>query len=180
MKRAPGSKMRTTTAGPRLRCFLSVQACFQWICISAVLFTPASVLSQSICVPTKNGSLNCKEEKVSSNLVVLNATTVRGTFKGPTGAPIQFNRTIVQVRSLDSQAILASEVLDRQGRFDLGDVPAGRFRWIVFQQQGSKIHRLPLFDQPRPVSCSGKQAYRLDVVLTMHGTDQPFESCPPE
>ena len=178
MKRTSGSTIRTTTAGPRLRRLSTTQTCLELICVLVVLIASVYARAQFICVPAKNCS--CDEEKVFPNLRVLNSTTLRGAFTDPTGAPITFSRTIVQVRDLKSQAVLASAVLDGQGRFDLGEVPAGQFRFIAFQRQGSKIRRLPLFNQPRPVSCSDKQACRLDIVLTMHATDQPFELCPPK
>jgi hypothetical protein len=144
---------------------------------AAVLF-PVLLQGQLICNPPSICS--CENEKVSPNLTIERPVKLTGLLVDPSGAPIQFNRTTVQVRKPGNHEVLFSAVLDRQGRFDLGTVPAGRFRLIAFWTQPEKVSRLPLFDQPKPVSCSSANKCELKIVLALHGTDQGFEFCPPK
>jgi hypothetical protein len=87
---------------------------------------------------------------------------------------------MIQVRNPGNNKVLSSAVLDEQGRFDLGTVPAGRFRLIAFWTQAKKVSRLPLLDQPESVYCSSENECELKIVLVLHGTDQRFEFCPPK
>jgi hypothetical protein len=111
---------------------------------------------------------------------VINSVKLTGALLDPTGAPIQFNMTTVQVRDPRNNTVLFSTVLDEKGGFDLGIVPAGKYRLVTFWMDGKKVSRLPLFDQPKPVRCSGQGVCELKIVLSVHGTDLPFESCPPK
>jgi hypothetical protein len=114
------------------------------------------------------------------NLTIAKPVKLTGVLFDPSGAPIQFNKTVIQVRNSRNNGVLFSAVLDEKGRFDLGVVPVGNFRLIALWEQGAKVRRLPLFDQPKPVSCSGENECHLEIVLAVHGTDEPFESCPPK
>jgi hypothetical protein len=151
---------------------------FRICSLLTILLLPSSLQGQLICNPPELCS--CEKEEVSPNLTI--ATTVRltGALFDASGAPIQFNRTIVQVLNPKSNQILTSAILDEEGRFDLGIVPPGRFRLIAFWSQEKKVIRLPLFDQPKPVSCRGEDECHLEILLALHGTDQRFESCPPK
>jgi len=91
-----------------------------------------------------------------------------------------FNMTTIQVRHAWKNKVLFSAVLDGKGRFDLGTVPAGKYRLVAFWIDGKRVRRLPLFDQPKPVSCSAEVNCKLDIVLELHASDQQFEFCPPK
>jgi hypothetical protein len=152
-----------------------------WIQISIAimaLLVPANLYCQLICNPPEICS--CDKEKVSPNLTIANPVKLTGALYDATGEPIRFNRTVIQVRDAENNKVLLSAVLDEEGRFDLGTVPAGRFRLIAMWEKEHEVARLPLFDQPKPVSCSGENGCHLQIVLALHGTDQRFESCPPK
>jgi hypothetical protein len=149
------------------------------ICIAiSTLLIPANLYCQLICNPT--AICSCDKEEVSPNLTIASPVKLTGALYDASGAPIQFHKTIIQMRNAKNNKVLLSTVLDEKGRFDLGNVPAGRFRLIAMWEKEKEVVRLPLFDQPKPVSCSGENACHLDIVLALHGTDQRFESCPPK
>jgi hypothetical protein len=149
------------------------------ICIAlSMLLLPANLQCQFIC--TTAGNCSCENEKVLPNLTIANRAKLTGVLFDPSAAPIQFNKTVIQVRNPKNNKVLFSAVLDDKGRFDFGTVPIGTFRLIALWEQGTNVRRLPLFDQPKPVLCSGENECHLEIVLTMHGTDQPFEFCPPK
>ena len=126
------------------------------------------------------GNLPCGREIVTPNLSITKPVKLIGSISDTTGSPIQYNKTIIQVRNLKKDTVLSSAVLDELGRFDLGIVPVGNYRLVVFRMEGKKVIRLPLFDQPKPVSCLSEKECKLEIVLALHGTDQPFEFCPPK
>jgi len=153
--------------------------------ILAFFLLSAGLNGQLLCIDTRNGrstegDCSCKGERVTRNLTVAGPVKLTGSLFDGTGAPIRYNQTIIQVRKLQKNKVLSSAVLDQQGRFDLGTVPAGEYRLIAFRMEGKKVSRLPTFDQPKPVSCSSEHECKLEIVLAMHGTDQPFEFCPPK
>jgi len=152
--------------------------------ILAILSLSASLDGQLVCIDLDNGqshegTCSCKYEKVYPNLTIARPVKLTGYFFDQTGAPISFNKTVIQVRSPKDDSVLFSTELDQQGRFDLGAVPAGTFRLIAFWIHEKKVTRLPLFDQPKPVSCSSDNKCELSIVLAIHGTDLPYEFCPP-
>lgn len=144
----------------------------------ATFLLPPGLQGQLICNPPEICS--CEKEEVSPNLTIGTAVRLTGVLFDASGAPIQFNRTIVQVLNPKNNEILSSATLDEKGRFDLGVVPAGRFRLIAFWSQEKKARRLPLFDQPKALSCTGENECHLQILLALHGTDQRFEFCPPK
>ena len=148
-----------------------------FIAISTLLI-PANLYCQLICNPPEICS--CDKEKVSPNLTIASPVKLTGALYDASGAPIRFNKTIIQVRDAENNKVLSSAALNEKGRFDLGTVPAGRFRLIAMWEKEKGVARLPLFDQPKPVSCSGENVCNLEIVLESHGTDQRFESCPPK
>jgi hypothetical protein len=156
------------------------------ICGLLVIFLlPVSLKGQLLCIDTLNGrsregDCTCEDEKVTPNLTIAKPVKLTGSLSDATGAPIQFSGTTIQVRDPLKGKVLFSAILDQQGRFDLGIVPAGSYRLVAFRKEGKKVRRLPTFDQPKPEYCSSENECKLEIVLTMHGSDQPFEFCPPK
>lgn len=146
--------------------------------ICLIFLIAASASAQFICVPGKNCS--CEDERVVPNLTVAQPARFEGALFDPSGAPITFEKTTVEVVSPSTDKVLASASLNEEGRFDLGIIPAGKFRIIALWQQNGKAKRLPLFDQPTPITCSAAGDCEIKIVLKLHGTDQPFEFCPPK
>jgi hypothetical protein len=159
-----------------------------WLQISALLaifLLPLGIMGQLLCIDTRSGrstegDCSCENEKVSPNLTVAKPVKLSGSLFDQTGAPIDYKETVIEVRDPLKNKTLFSAILDQQGRFDLGVVPEGTYRLVAFRREGTKASRLPLFDQPKLVSCSGENECKLEIVLAMHGTDQPFEFCPPK
>jgi hypothetical protein len=146
--------------------------------IVAVFSLPVGLHGQLICLPS--GNCSCENEKISPNLTIARPVKLTGALIDPSGAPLHFNMTTIQVRNLKNNEVLFSSILDEQGRFDLGTVPAGKFRLVAFWMEEKRVRRLPLFDQPKPVFCLSENECKLEIVLALHGTDQPFEFCPPK
>jgi hypothetical protein len=122
----------------------------------------------------------CADEKVTPNLSISKPVKLNGTLLDETGAPIIFERTLVQIRDQKTDAVLLSAPPDEKGKFDLGRVPAGEFRFIAVQLRAGKTVRLPLADQPKALICSDDAECRLKIVIHFHGTDNPIDFCPPK
>jgi hypothetical protein len=68
-----------------------------------------------------------------------------------------------------------------QGLFDLGVVPAGEFRLIAARKKADgSLERLPETDQPKRMICTEESECKVIAVQHIHGTDHPFEFCPPK
>ena len=159
------------------------------ICILALssAATPAQTLclgkSGKPCTPEEARHVQeqrCKDEVSSPNLSIASSVRLTGVLLDPTGAPITFEKTMVQLKDPRSNAALRSVPLDSEGRFDLGAVPAGEFRLIAVMLKNGKPARLPLADQPKALSCSKADQCRLEITIHFHGTDDPVDLCPPK
>jgi hypothetical protein len=122
----------------------------------------------------------CDDEIVTSNLFVAKPVKLIGVLFDPTGAPITFEKTFIQIRDSQSKIVLLSTQLDVKGRFDLGTVPAGNYRFLAVWIKEGKIKRLPLADQPTDLFCSDETECVLRIVIRFHGTDNPIDFCPPK
>ncbi len=121
----------------------------------------------------------CANEKVLPNLSIAKPVKLSGILLDPTGAPITYKDTLVQIRSPQTGTVLFSALLDGKGQFDLGTVSAGEFRFIAVMIKDRRFNRLPLTDQPTALSCNNETACNLKIVIHFHGTDNPIDSCPP-
>ncbi|MGD0902893.1 MAG: carboxypeptidase-like regulatory domain-containing protein [Terracidiphilus sp.] len=146
----------------------------------AVLLLPVGLQCQIGCFPP--GGCSCEDEKVSPNLTITNRVKLTGSLLDAFGEPLRYNESIIHIEVRDplTNEVLSSAAIDERGRFDLGAVPAGKYRLVAFRLLGKKPSRLPLLDQPKPVSCSSKNQCKLEIVLTMHETDVPYLFCPPK
>jgi hypothetical protein len=117
---------------------------------------------------------------VTPNLTIAKPVKLTGYISDRTGAPMHLNETTIQVRKPWKNKVLFSAIVDEQGRFDLGTIPAGKYRLVTFWMEGKRVRRLPLFDQPKPMFCSSENECQLKIELELHGTDEQFEFCPPK
>ena len=119
---------------------------------------------------------------IDVTLSAANETAYNGANPSPFGfgAVIHLNGTTIQVRKPWKNTVLFSSIIDEQGRFDIGLVPAGKYRLVIFWIKDKKVSRLPLFDQPKPMVCSSENECKLKIELELHSTDQQFEYCPPK
>ncbi|MGA3012101.1 MAG: hypothetical protein ABSD72_17730 [Terracidiphilus sp.] len=122
----------------------------------------------------------CANEKVLPNLSITKPVKLSGVLLDETGAPILYDRTLIQIRDLKAEKVLFTADLDGKGQFDLGDVPAGKFCFLVIWLNDGKIRRLPIVDQPKDLLCSAENVCNLKIVIHFHGTDNPIDSCLPK
>jgi hypothetical protein len=125
---------------------------------------------------------SCENEKTPPpNFTVTKAVRVTELLIEEHGAPFVFENTIIQVRTEKDKAVIVTASVDSQGKFDLGIVPAGQYRLIAARRfQNGKLGRQPEADQPRPMVCTGEADCSITAVQHLHGTDLPFEFCPPQ
>jgi hypothetical protein len=95
--------------------------------------------------------------------------------------PFVFNDTIIEVRNQETRAVVVHAKVDKEGQFDLGLIAAGKYRLIAAREKpNGKLERMALANQPSPMSCIGDSACRVVAIQHLHGTDLPFEFCPPK
>lgn len=156
---------------------------------------PFSLSGQSVCM--KNGQLCsleeskeaqdriCDAEAAPANLTIAEPVELSGVLLDESGAPVVFERlipghhTIVQIRNPQDGKILLSAQLNQEGRFEFDQVPAGAYRLVAVSEKLGGFRRLPLSDQPRPMSCSVAGECHVEAVIRYHGTDDPIDLCPP-
>src|SRR5580658_5369256 len=132
------------------------------------LLVPATTFGQLVCL---NGECSCDDERAPlPNLSVSRPVHVTGTLVDDVGAPFVFENTIVQLRTAKNKVVIVTVSVDRQGRFDIGVVPAGQYRLIAARRwDNGKLSRQPLFDQPKPMTCSGESDCLITAVQHQHG-----------
>jgi hypothetical protein len=107
--------------------------------VLVLAFLPSGLQCQLVSVSGEDNF--CKNEKVSPNLTVTAQIRLTGAVFDQTGAPIHFNTTTIQVRDPQENKVLFSAVLDERGQFDLGAIPVGTYRLILFQMKDKKVTR---------------------------------------
>jgi hypothetical protein len=122
----------------------------------------------------------CADEKVLPNLFMVKSVKLNGVLLDETGAPVIFEKTLVQIRDQKTNTVLLSASLNEKGQFDFGLVPADEYRFLALWMKDGKIRRLPIADQPKTLSCSGEKECNLTIVIHFHGTDNPIDFCPPK
>lgn len=144
--------------------------------VAAILAT-GPAFSQLIC---EGNSCACDQEKAPlPNFSVASSVHVVGRLVDETGVP--FEDAVIQLREPRSNTVIATVEVNRQGQFDLGVVPKGLFRLIAARRtKNGALERLPGMDQPKLMTCSAERDCAVDAVLRVHGTDLPFEFCPPQ
>jgi hypothetical protein len=109
-------------------------------------------------------------EHIRPNLDIAQPAQVRGTITDGQGAPLKNSR--VELRKYISEKKQTSFVVvktDTAGHYDLGTVPAGRYRLL-----GSATRA---FKQPETLKCSSVDC-ELNITLQVNATDQPDSICP--
>ena len=147
--------------------------------VASVFWFPMSLWSQLICL---GDACSCKNEKdAPPNLSIGKPVRVQGVLLDDVGAVFAYEDTIVQVRNPKTKRVLISVSVDAKGQFVLGTVPAGEYRFIAARKKkDGTLVRQPLMDQPKPMSCSSDSACWIEAIQHQHGTDMPFEFCPPK
>ena len=113
---------------------------------------------------------DCKNRHIKPNLQLSNPTHLFGVLADPSGAP--FKRSKVELRrwiSATDQSSLKMVETDDNGRFDIGMIEAGRYRFLPSASGG--------FRQPESLSCPETEC-RVELVLQVNDTDTPESVCP--
>ncbi len=113
---------------------------------------------------------DCKNRHIKPNLQLSKPTHLFGVLADPSGAP--FKRSKVELRkwiSATDQASLKVVETDNGGRFDIGMIEAGRYRFLPSASRG--------FKQPESLSCPEAEC-RVELVLQVNPTDTPDSVCP--
>jgi hypothetical protein len=159
--------------------------------ICALISFPAFSSGQNVCIgkggnpctPEESRQIQeqlCKAEASPPNLSVASPARLTGALLDPTGAPIVFEKIMVQIKAPKTDTVLRSVPVDGKGHFDLGLTPAGQFRLIAMVLKDGKPGRLPLAEQPRALTCPNENDCRLEITIRFHGTDNPIDFCPPK
>ena len=150
------------------------------IALIAVLYASTVAFGQLVCT---GDACSCENETTPPpNFSVSKAAHVTGTLiEEESGAPFAFENTIVQVRTIKERLAIVTATVDSRGQFDLGIIPAGQYRLIAARRlQNGKLERQPEADQPKSMACTGGSDCSITAVQHLHGTDLPFEFCPPQ
>ncbi|MEO6965779.1 MAG: carboxypeptidase-like regulatory domain-containing protein [Acidobacteriaceae bacterium] len=150
----------------------------------AMLGSTSFLFSQTVCVGTSQQQCieaqkqKCASEPAPANFELPKDRVVQGTVADTTGE--SFQGVEVQLRIPKTGSVVQS-VAAKDGTFNLGMVNAGFYRLIVVKQGEQGIKRLRMWDQPKSLVCADStSAYRISVVLTLHGTDNTIDFCPPK
>ena len=155
--------------------------------LSSVLF------AQVVCTGTTQQCIEaerklCASEPAPANFDLPEDQSVAGTVLDPTGARFNdvdenganFNDVEVELRWPKSGAVLQSTP-SKNGTFDFGKVKAGSYRLVVVKRSPSGPERLKGWDQAKSLDCKDVTTNcEITVVLTVHGSDDPIDFCPPK
>ena len=139
-----------------------------WKLGASLVLLGSPALSQKIIQPWE---VPCNEEAVRPNLELREPQHVFGELKDESGAP--FSKSPVVLRKLDANGKFAAYRTvntSKDGRYDLGTVDAGRYRFLPAPNRG--------FKQPENVRCGEGQDCEVKLVIQVSPTDQEFVGCP--
>jgi hypothetical protein len=113
----------------------------------------------------------CSEEIVKSNFDVRSQQHVTGELSDQSGAPFKDSKVILRKEDEKGQFIDYRTVpTDKTGRFDLGVVDGGKYRFLPGPNRGFVI--------PNEVACAERPNCDLKLVLQASWSDQSFGGCP--
>jgi hypothetical protein len=72
--------------------------------------------------------------------------------------------------SEERQIAVKAVLTDQDGRFDLGAIKSGRYRFLPSPSRA--------FQQPERLGCPNRDNCQLDITLKANPTDLPESSCP--
>ncbi len=154
---------------------LAVLSAARWIPLVAVV----SVLRLSSCLAfgqlVEIGPGNphaCEEVRVQPNLILSRPIPVEGHVEDQSGAAVANTRLELRTyKSALEQTLLKRAQTNAKGDFSLGEIPAGRYRLLVF---------IPGFKQATTLTCSRGDNCALSIRLQVAPTDTfPESVCPP-
>ena len=141
----------------------------------------AGLSAQVVSIPSNSEPVQqdvCAKEPHPSNLTLLVDAQLSGVVLDPSGGVLPAGY-VVQLRDFTSKAVLKTAVLQNQGRFELGSVPHGKYRFIVVQMKNGVATRFG-FEQPVQLMCKATNVCNLRVILPVGGTDRLENFCSPQ
>ena len=159
----------------------------------AILGSSSFLFAQLVCVGTTEQCKKahrelCASEPAPANLELSEDKFVTGTVLDVSGATfndvdatgVNLIDVGVELRAPNTSVVLQSTAA-RNGTFDFGKVKAGSYRMVVVKRSPRGPERLKLWDQAKSLACKGSTTKcEITVVLTIHGTDNPIDFCPPK
>jgi hypothetical protein len=151
------------------------------VILAAIAFGVQSY-AQTVFVGTPSESREalqelCLHEKAEPNLSLSSPTSLEGVIRDQAGAVLA-GEFFVVLRNTDGVERGATQL--RVGKFSFSGLKQGKYRLIVVRLKAGKWTRPYLFDQPGSSSCASSGICKLDLVLKLHGTDDPIDFCPPK
>jgi hypothetical protein len=128
------------------------------------------VVLASVTVGQNVGDWACENEDARPNLELKERSKVFGQLNDPTGAPFGDSKVVLRRRVGNKFVERRVVKTDASGRFDLGVVDPGSYRFLPGPNRGWK--------QPKAVECGGSSGCEIKLVLELNPTDQPFAQCP--
>lgn len=114
---------------------------------------------------------DCSKEPVKPNLVLEYSAHVTGHLQDQTTAPFAESTVVLKRYEKGSKIVDVKTVTtDENGRFDLGTLPAGKYRLIASPDRA--------FAQPEMLNCAPQNNCKLEITLRASGTDRPYALCP--
>ena len=137
--------------------------------VGASIFLIASfAIAQKVISPWE---IPCSEETVKANLELTIKARVEGQLKDASGAPLVDSDVLLRAAGAKGKFLpYRTATTNKDGRFELGVVDAGNYRFLPAPNRG--------FKQPKEVKCYEGRDCELDLVLQLNPTDQPFAGCP--
>jgi hypothetical protein len=152
---------------------------------ATLVFSCSPLFAQADCLGTPEQcaaaaqSRLCAEERADANLEIGRRTMLQGFVLDQTGAVLGKGFG-VQLREVPTGKVLQFSALAEDGRFRFDPLPAGNYRMIIVRSEHGSVARLKMFDQPQALRCGGSGECVLELNLTLHGTDNPIDQCPPK
>jgi len=110
-------------------------------------------------------------EPLGPNLILREATQITGRITDRTTEP--FRRSAVELRrfiSATKQVTVKKGATDDEGKFDLGIVKRGQYRFLLSPNRA--------FKQAEKLECGGSKKCTLNTILVANPTDQFTTNCP--
>jgi hypothetical protein len=135
---------------------------------ASVLLLVGFATGQKVIAPWE---IPCSEETVKPNFELTGKTRVAGQLKDATGAAFADSKVILRIMDAKGKYVSYRAIMtNKDGKFDLGEVDAGKYRFLAAPNRG--------FKQPEGVKCAEGRDCDLSLVLRANPTDQPFVGCP--
>ena len=136
--------------------------------VVSILLLASCAFAQKVIEPWQ---VPCKEELVQPNLELKESHRFFGELKDATGEPLGNSKLLL--RKQDAKGNFGSYrtvATEKDGRFDLGTVDPGKYRFLPGPNRGWK--------QPKDVKCWEGRDCEIKMVLQVNPSDQEFAGCP--